>query len=160
MKVSKIKKTYNDYDVELSWGQLQAIKSALERDHADPVSDELYAELSWYLDHVPHPGEEEEDLKARDEMNGAGVTPESGEGEEGGGGDEGDYPLPMPPGHDEIGAAPGEGGEEGGEFPRGEGEGEEEGELVGAEARSTSRPGEGEGFEEESEERLPTPPAE
>ena len=60
MKLEKIKDTYNDYKLELSWGQLDAVLKALERNHADPMMDELFAEWQWYMGHVPGPGEEEE----------------------------------------------------------------------------------------------------
>lgn len=63
MRIQKIKDTFNDYRVELSWGQLNAVHQALEKDHADPLSDELYAELGWYLQNVPGPGEDEEEYK-------------------------------------------------------------------------------------------------
>jgi hypothetical protein len=63
MKISKAKETFNDYKVELSWGQLNAIYKALEQDHADPLADELFAELGWYLENVPGPGEDEEEYK-------------------------------------------------------------------------------------------------
>jgi hypothetical protein len=63
MKIQKLKDTFNDYKVELSWGQLNAIYKALEQDHADPLADELYAELGWYLENVPGPGEDEEVYK-------------------------------------------------------------------------------------------------
>jgi len=154
MKVDKIKGTYNDYKVEMSFGQLQAMKSALERDHADPVSDELYAELCWYLDHIPGPGEEKEDLKARDEM-GAEVTKDGkGDDEEGG-----DYPLPMPPGHDDLGAAPGlnPGGE--GEEPAPDGG--EDAIPAPDESGSSGEEGPVPGTDLESEDDgLPKPPAE
>ncbi len=161
MKVDKIKGTYNDYKVEMSFGQLQALKSALERDHADPVSDELYAELCWYLDHIPGPGEEKDDLKARDEM-GADIT-KDGKGEEEGGGD---YPLPMPPGHDDMGAAPGlNPGGEGEEPPMGGDEGGEGGDAGGLPAPDESGSSDGEGPVpgedlEGDEGGLPKPPAE
>lgn len=68
MKIAKAKykgaSTFNDYEVELSWGQLMAIHAALEKDHANPLSDELFAELSFYLENVPGPGESEEEYKA------------------------------------------------------------------------------------------------
>ena len=66
-------------------GQIEAIRNALEKDHADPISDELLAIMSYYLDKVPGPGEEEEDLKARTEHPGQAAD------------DEGDFPIPMPP---------------------------------------------------------------
>jgi hypothetical protein len=63
MRIQKIKDTFNDYRVELSWGQLNAVYRALEKDHADPLADELFAELGWYLENVPGPGEDEEEYK-------------------------------------------------------------------------------------------------
>jgi hypothetical protein len=63
MMIKKKKDSFNDYSVELSWGQLNAIYRALEQDHADPLSDELFAELGWYLENVPGPGEDEEEYK-------------------------------------------------------------------------------------------------
>jgi hypothetical protein len=63
MVIKKKKDTFNDYSVELSWGQLNAIYRALEQDHADPLADELFAELGWYLQNVPGPGEDEEEYK-------------------------------------------------------------------------------------------------
>lgn len=63
MMIKKKKDSFNDYSVELSWGQLNAIYQALEQDHADPLADELFAELGWYLQNVPGPGEDEEEYK-------------------------------------------------------------------------------------------------
>lgn len=145
MKIDKIKGTYNDYKVEVSFGQLQAIKSALERDHADPVSDELYAELCWYLDNIPGPGEEKDDLKARDEMGVDDITKDGNDDAE-----NDDYPLPMPPGHADGGTdpAPTDAPEpESGIAPERDGNDEEIG--------STPVPG-----EDLEDEGLPKPPAE
>lgn len=98
IQLSKIKGTYNSYKMELSYGQLEAIRSALEKDHAEPVSDELLQILHYYMDKLPGPGEEEEDIKARDEASKAGTA-----GLE----DDDDSPLPAPPGmEDEGGEAP------------------------------------------------------
>lgn len=80
MKIQKIKDTFNDYRVELSWGQLNAIFAALEKDHADPLADELFAELGWYLQNVPGPGEDEEEYKeAREAEKEAAENAEFGE---------------------------------------------------------------------------------
>lgn len=89
MQLTKVKKSFSDYDVTLSWGQLEAIRAALEANHADPVSDEMLAELDWYMDRVPGPGEEEEEVKQREE----GGMPAEGEEQAG----DGDYPIEMPP---------------------------------------------------------------
>ena len=88
MRLDKIKNTFNDYKMELSFGQLEVIAAALEQDHSDPVSDELHAELQWYMQRVPGPGEEEEDIKAREEAA-AGAPTGDVEGE--------DVPVPVPP---------------------------------------------------------------
>jgi hypothetical protein len=61
MKIDKIKDQVNGYKCELSFGQLVAIKNALAQRHADPISDELFFELSTYLDMLPQPGEEKKD---------------------------------------------------------------------------------------------------
>lgn len=92
MKLEKIKKTYNDYKLELSWGQLEAIVNALAQNHSDPLADELYAEWKWYMDRVPGPGEDEEEIEAQQK---------AAEGDIG----DGDVPIPMPPGS-EAGTAP------------------------------------------------------
>ncbi len=73
MLIKKKKDSFNDYNVELSWGQLNAIYQALEQDHADPLADELFAELGWYLQNVPGPGEDEEEYKAAKEAERAAV---------------------------------------------------------------------------------------
>lgn len=69
MKIKKTKydglDSFNDYQVELSYGQLVAIRNALEKDHSDPLSDELYAELSYYLQNIPGPGENSDQFKAQ-----------------------------------------------------------------------------------------------
>lgn len=64
MKIKKQNNTYNTYSVEISWGQLMGIKDALENDHADPVKDEMYQEISWYMENVAGPGEDEDEFKA------------------------------------------------------------------------------------------------
>lgn len=88
MKIKKVKGTYNDYSLEMSFGQLLAIKNALGADHADPVADELYAELDWYLTNIPGPGEDEEDIKKAEEAEDSGLASP-------------DAALPEPPGAEE-----------------------------------------------------------
>jgi hypothetical protein len=60
IKMTKAKGSYNTYKLELSMGQLEVIRTALESKHDDPVSDELLATLSYYMDKLPGPGEDEE----------------------------------------------------------------------------------------------------
>jgi hypothetical protein len=91
MKLEKIKKTYCDYKLELSWGQVEAIAAALSQNHSDPLADELYAEWQWYMDHVPGPGEDEEEAEAQQKTAQMGGPEGAVEGE--------DLPIPMPPGH-------------------------------------------------------------
>lgn len=96
MKLEKIKKTFNDYKLEVSWGQVEAIAAALEANHADPLADELFAEWKWYMERVPGPGEDEEAWEAEQKAAEGGGKP----------GEEGDVPIPMPPGS-EAGTPPG-----------------------------------------------------
>lgn len=97
MQLKKVKDSYNDYTLEISFGQLSAIRASLEQVSGDPVADELLAELDWYLENVPGPGQTEEDFKAAREGASA-VAPVDGE----------DVPVEMPPleGAADTGAAP------------------------------------------------------
>ena len=112
MKIQKIKDTFNDYRLEMSWGQLNAIYQALEQDHSDPLADELFAELGWYLQNVPGPGEDEDEYKEAKEAEKASLD----------GGGEGAGPdqellgneVEAPPEDGEAGAA---GGPEGARSP-------------------------------------------
>lgn len=156
MILKKKAKTFNDYDLSLSFGQLEAVMASLERDHADPVADELYAELQWYMQRVPGPGEEEDDQKAREEgavETGAAATGDV-EGE--------DVPIPMPPTEggvegeepDMPPGAEGEEGFEGGDVSPGEELPSPEGMEGGPEAGFGGPPSEGEDLD-----KLPAPPA-
>lgn len=117
MKIKKAKfdgqDTFNDYDVNISYGQLVAIRNALEAKHDDPLSDELYAEINYYLNNIPGPGESSDEFKAErdaakktqdeagqevqpEDVENGGPPSEAGlEAGEGAGG-----PLPPPPGED------------------------------------------------------------
>jgi len=88
MRIKKISDTFNDYRVEMSFGQLKSIRDALEEFHADPILDELYNEITWYLQNIPGPGEDEEEFKAR-EQGEQGLEGADGEGAAGS--------LPPPP---------------------------------------------------------------
>lgn len=85
MILKKKSKTFNEYTLEISYGQIEAIVAALEQSHAEVIADELLAEIRWYIAHVPGPGEEEEDQKDREQ--GAAAAEE-------------DFPIPMPPGQE------------------------------------------------------------
>ena len=120
MKIKKVSDTFNTYSVELSFGQLVAMRNALEKDHSDPLSDEIYAEINWYLQNVPGPGEDQEAFKAErdaakktkdeagDEVSGEDAPATDTELEAG---------LPAPPSDDEedLGAPMGTTGDEGDE---------------------------------------------
>jgi hypothetical protein len=161
MKIKKVEKQFNTYAVELSYGQLVAIRNALEQDHSNPLADEGYAEINWYLQNVPGPGEDQEDFKA--ERDAAKKTKdEAGEeisGEEAPATDtELEAGLPAPPSDEEedLGAplgTTGEEGEEGGEggVDAGPKLSPEEREVIDR-AMPTGRPTGGG--------RLPAPPAE
>lgn len=123
MVIKKKKDTFNDYSVELSWGQLNAVYRALENDHADPLADELFAELGWYLQNVPGPGEDEEEYKAAKEAEKEAVAAgQGGEGPEGGEllGQEVEGPENLETG-DEPEGFPGRGSMTGEEVPGSEG---------------------------------------
>lgn len=150
MKISKINGTYNDYKVEMSFGQLTAIRNALANDHAEVLSDELFAELNWYLDNVPGPGESEEDLKAEEEAAKSGMAaPEAAQN-------------PLKPKADDLLPAPDE--EEGSDeqLPGAEGppSGEEGPPEEGPPEEGPPEEGPPAGPEGEADRRLPPPPRE
>lgn len=170
MKIKKIKfdgmDSFNDYQVEASYGQLVAIRNALEKDHSDPLSDELYAELNYYLQNVPGPGESSDEFKA--ERDAAKKTKdEAGKEVEGGEAPSTDTELeagsklPPPPTDEEegeMGAFVGTTGEEGGEAPEGE-----EGAPGGVDQGPKLSPEEREVIDRampQGESRLPAPPEE
>jgi len=101
IKMSKAKGTYNTYKLEMSMGQLEVIRTALEGNHADPVSDELLATLTYYMDKLPGPGEEEEEAEARVNPQAAAAKAAKAAGLPGAetpDAEESDSPLPKPPG--------------------------------------------------------------
>ena len=148
MKIKKIKGTYNDYSLELSFGQILAIRNALGTEHSDPVSDELFAELGWYLDNIPGPGEDEEDLKKEEEAAASGLGSPEAEGQPLGPNTDDLLPMPGEEGGEEGGGPPVP-GEEGPEGPPGGGPGPEPGP-----GREEEEP------ESEADRRLPPPPRE
>ena len=175
MVIKKKKGTYNEYDVTLSWGQIETLRAALEQNHSDPVADESLAEITWYMERVAGPGVEQEEIDAKQkaQIEGGGGTAPGGEGD--------DLPIPMPPGG-EAGTPPdGSGGAEP-TYPPGT-EGEEEVDPLTAKAHEVAAqkagddggilPGEGEPEVDddglpmaspspgaETNRRLPRPPIE
>ena len=95
MNCKKVNGSFNEYKLELSFGELEAIYRAMETDHADPIADEVFNGLKWYIDqgNVPLPGED--DKKGKDKEKG---------------GDDADAMLPDPDGYvqgmDEPGPRP------------------------------------------------------
>lgn len=152
IELKKKSGTYNTYTIKLSYGQIECIRQALEKDHATPIADELKALFDYYLQTLPGPGEEEEDVKARDEM----VS--GGEGGEGGGDD--DSPLPMPPGEEDDGevTVAGEGPQDDFEDPMGGG-GEDDGGGLPEPPAPQAMPDFGDD-EFSADDRLPSPPRE
>jgi hypothetical protein len=60
VEIDKVKGSYNDYELRLSFGQLKAIRNALEKDHADPISDELFDAIAFYMaGNIAMPGEDQ-----------------------------------------------------------------------------------------------------
>ena len=124
MEIKKKGASFNTYTVTLSFGEMQAIYSSLAKSHADPIADEMFMGLKYYMERLPGPGEEEE---------------KGEEGEEGGNpatmsnidGIDLDSVLPPPDGMDseevDLGGEFGEEGEEASASPAGDtGPGEEE----------------------------------
>jgi hypothetical protein len=108
IQLKKKSGTYNTYTIQLSYGQIECIRQALEKDHATPIADELKALFDYYLQTLPGPGEEEEDVKAREEQaaiaNGQAQAATD---------DDADAAIPMPPGEEDDGiTVAGEGPEE------------------------------------------------
>lgn len=97
IQMSKAKGTYNTYKLELSYGQIMAIRQALEAKHDDPIADELLAMFDYYMRELPGPGEDEEAAKKQSEDAKAA---------------EDDFPIPMPP-EDEGDGVEGASGDEG-----------------------------------------------
>ena len=151
MVIKKKPKTFSDYSVELSWGQLTAIRNSLAADHSSPISDEMYAELTFYLEQLPGPGESEEEMKAEEEAAKSGLASPEADGQ------------PLKPSADDLLPSPGK--EEAG-APSGE-ERPEEGpppdDLAAEQAPEDSGaegPESDEGAESEADRRLPPPPRE
>lgn len=79
MKIDKVNNSFNTYKIELSFGELVAIVNAMEDSKlVDPIADEVRQGLQWYLNELPGPGEDKEDLKAAKD---AKKEAEKGEGE-------------------------------------------------------------------------------
>jgi hypothetical protein len=122
----------------MSYAQLLALKNGLAAEHSDPIADEAYAELEWYLQNIPLPGESEEDIKQAEKESETGLDQAPPM----------DREAAVQGQADELLRAPGGEEEEGGEFRGGEEE------LPPEEGGEELPPGEG----EEGRERIPPPP--
>jgi hypothetical protein len=149
VKIKKVSETYNTYALEVSYGQLQVMLQALEQHpQPDAITDEARAEISWYLNNLPGPGEDKEDIEQAEQ----GMQPNGGQP-----GPQDKDPLAGKPADDLLPQAPddgaGPGGPEGGPAgapgePGPEGEGE---------PMPAPRGGGDEGGSE-ADRRLPPPP--
>lgn len=157
IKLTKVKETFNTYKLELSYGQIEAIQQALEKDHANPISDELLAIFGYYLAKVPGPGQDEEAKNAET----AAPAVDAGFGGQGGQGGpiadlggQGGEPLPLPPEDDGMGDEGFEPGAPEGDLPPEGAPGEED-----IDSALPPPPSEAPGEEDEGAE-LPEPKAE
>jgi hypothetical protein len=158
IQLKKKSGTYNTYTIQLSYGQIEALRQALEADHANPIGDELKALFDYYINSIPGPGEEEEDVKARDEQAAIASGQATAASDD-------DNPIPMPPGDEgggEItvaGEGPEQGGMDGGDMDGAGGDGGLH--MPAGEDELPEPPGAMPDFTEQSaDDRLPTPPRE
>ena len=66
MKITKKKGSFDDYTLEVSYGELGEIRDALSKAHNNAIADELYRGILWSMERVPRPGEEEDGEKETD----------------------------------------------------------------------------------------------
>jgi len=69
MQVKKKKGSFNDYELNMSWGELEAIRDALSQHHTGPIADELFAGIIWSMERLPKPGEDEDSKEGDGEEN-------------------------------------------------------------------------------------------
>lgn len=65
MKISKVADSYDTYKLEVSFGELSHMSAALQSE-TNPVADEIRKAIDFYMASIPGPGEDKEDLKARE----------------------------------------------------------------------------------------------
>jgi hypothetical protein len=151
MKIKKVNGTFDTYSVELSYLQLTELKNSLSTDHANAVGDELYANLEWYLQNIPGPGESEDEFKAKTTGGEEGQMPAPSE--EGG---EADGLLPAPGGEGDDQLVP-EGPGGGGEDDMSPGSSLYNDDEEGGAGAPTEPPSRGGGEEDEADRHLPAP---
>lgn len=72
MEISKKNDSYDTYNVKLSKAELDAIATALKKNHSDPVADEMNRSIEWYLSELPGPGESKD--SEGEEISAAGAS--------------------------------------------------------------------------------------
>lgn len=88
MEIKKVNDTFNMYTIKLSYGELTAMRNALQSSHGEPVADEMSQAIEWYMnENLPGPGEDKKDKE--EEKEEAMPLPDSAE--------ELDKTLPAPP---------------------------------------------------------------
>jgi hypothetical protein len=73
--ITKTKTSWNSYKTEFSYAQILAIHKALEKHHADAVSDELFEGFTYYVGRLPKPGEDEKNPNMDKDNAEAAITP-------------------------------------------------------------------------------------
>lgn len=67
MKIDKVNNSFNTYKIELSYSEMMAAFKALAQSHADPVADEMFRGLQYYIERLPGPGEDKEKESDKDQ---------------------------------------------------------------------------------------------
>ena len=66
MRIKKKDQSYNDYVLELSFGELVAISNGMsDFKGGGVVADEVRKGLQFYLDRIPGPGEDKDEFEAK-----------------------------------------------------------------------------------------------
>lgn len=66
MKIDKVKDSFNTYKIELSYSEMMSAFKALAKSHADPVADEMFRGLQYYIERLPGPGEDKDEGEEED----------------------------------------------------------------------------------------------
>lgn len=69
MEIKKKADSFNTYSVTLSFGELQAVFQALAKHHADPIADEMFMGIKYYMERIPGPGEDDKDKDEEGDEN-------------------------------------------------------------------------------------------
>jgi hypothetical protein len=67
LEIKKKAGTYNVYQITCSFGELDCLYSAISKNHADPLSDEIMGTIAWAMSgNIPMPGEDESEKDRQD----------------------------------------------------------------------------------------------